>query len=107
MRSRLGSMLTAQLLLKLMMPSASRRTLYTGSCAPPREYVELEVARHAAVLIATSLPMTCAASMVTVVSLCVGLTLPGMMDEPGSFSGMVIADAAAAPSRAGKTSARR
>ena len=40
-------------------------------------------------LIATSLPNTCAASIVTA-SLCVGLTLPGMIDEPGSFSGMLI-----------------
>ena len=39
-------------------------------------------------LMATSLPKTCAASMVTA-SLCVGFTLPGMIDEPGSFSGML------------------
>ena len=36
-------------------------------------------------LMATSLPSTCAASMVTA-SHCVGLTLPGMMELPGSFS---------------------
>ena len=40
-------------------------------------------------LTATSLPITCAASMVTA-SDCVGLTLPGMIELPGSFSGMVI-----------------
>ena len=34
-----------------------------------------------------SLPNTCAATMVSA-SLWVGLTLPGMIDEPGSFSGM-------------------
>ena len=39
-----------------------------------------------ATLIATLLPMTCAQTMV-MASHCVGLTLPGMMDEPGSFSG--------------------
>src|SRR5581483_1624312 len=37
---------------------------------------------------ATSLPSTCAAIMVTA-SDCVGLTLPGMMEEPGSFSGIL------------------
>ena len=40
-------------------------------------------------LMATSLPITWAASMVTA-SDCVGLTLPGMIELPGSFSGMVI-----------------
>ena len=44
--------------------------------APPRE-------------MATSLPITCAQSMV-IASDWVGLTLPGMMELPGSFSGMVI-----------------
>ncbi|CFW03862.1 Uncharacterised protein [Bordetella pertussis] len=72
------------------MPSASRRTdcrklwitsgLKTFSSklplAPPT-------------LMATSLPMTCAASIVTA-SHWVGLTLPGMMELPGSFSGMLI-----------------
>jgi hypothetical protein len=36
---------------------------------------------------ATSLPKTWQHSMVTA-SLCVGFTLPGMIDEPGSFSGI-------------------
>ncbi len=36
---------------------------------------------------ATSLPITCAHSMVSA-SDCVGFTLPGMMELPGSFSGM-------------------
>src|SRR3546814_5321945 len=35
---------------------------------------------------ATWLPITCAATMVSA-SAWVGLTLPGMIDEPGSFSG--------------------
>ena len=38
---------------------------------------------------ATSLAMTCTATMVSA-SHCVGLTLPGMIEEPGSFSGMRI-----------------
>ena len=37
---------------------------------------------------ATSLPMTCTATMVSA-SHCVGLTLPGMMEEPGSLAGMI------------------
>ena len=35
---------------------------------------------------ATLLPITCEATIVSA-SHCVGLTLPGMIDEPGSFSG--------------------
>ena len=38
---------------------------------------------------ATSLPITCAAIIVSA-SHCVGLTLPGMIELPGSFSGIVI-----------------
>ena len=38
-------------------------------------------------LTATSLPITCAHSMVSA-SACVGFTLPGMIELPGSFSGM-------------------
>jgi hypothetical protein len=38
---------------------------------------------------ATSLPKTCAQTMVSA-SACVGLTLPGMIEEPGSFSGIRI-----------------
>ena len=45
-------------------------------CAPPK-------------LIATSLPITWQAAMVSA-SHCVGFTLPGMIELPGSFSGMVI-----------------
>src|SRR5690606_29745865 len=41
-----------------------------------------------AMLIVTSLPITCATTMV-IASDWVGLTLPGMIDEPGSFSGIV------------------
>ena len=35
------------------------------------------------------MPMTCAQTIVSA-SHCVGLTLPGMIDEPGSFSGSEI-----------------
>src|ERR1700722_11455392 len=38
---------------------------------------------------ATLLPITCAATIV-IASDCVGLTFPGMIDEPGSFSGKLI-----------------
>ena len=34
------------------------------------------------------LPITCAATWVTA-SACVGLTLPGMIDDPGSFAGRI------------------
>src|SRR5258708_2968358 len=38
--------------------------------------------------IAVSLPITCTATMV-IASHCVGFTLPGMIEDPGSFSGSV------------------
>jgi len=41
---------------------------------------------EAAMPMAASFPMTCTATMVTA-SHWVGLTLPGMMEDPGSFSG--------------------
>ncbi len=89
MRSRLGSMPTAQWSLKLVMPSASRRTLCRKLCATiGRNTFSSKLPDMPPMLMATSLPITCAASMVTA-SLCVGLTLPGMIDEPGSFSGML------------------
>jgi len=40
------------------------------------------------IVTATSLPITCAATIVSA-SGCVGLTLPGMIEEPGSLSGMM------------------
>ena len=39
-------------------------------------------------MIATSLPITWTQTIV-IASLCVGFTLPGMIDEPGSFSGRI------------------
>jgi hypothetical protein len=50
------------------------------------EHVELEVALAPPKPIATSLPSTWQQSMVSA-SHCVGLTLPGMIELPGSFSG--------------------
>ena len=41
-----------------------------------------------AILMVTSLPITCATTIV-MASDWVGLTLPGMMEEPGSFSGIL------------------
>ena len=43
----------------------------------------------AAMLTVASLPMTCTATMV-IASHCVGFTFDGMIELPGSFSGMVI-----------------
>ena len=37
---------------------------------------------------ATSLPITCAQTIV-IASACVGLTLPGMIELPGSFAGSI------------------
>src|SRR5258706_514888 len=88
MRSRLGSIPRAQCSSKLAMPSASRRTLCRKLCAmsglntlssrgpwePPK-------------LMATSFPMTWHETMVSA-SHCVGFTLPGMIELPGSFSGI-------------------
>ena len=51
---------------------------------------------------AVSLPITWTATIVTC-SHCVGLTLPGMMDDPGSFSGMRISPR---PSRGPEASQR-
>ena len=44
---------------------------------------------EAARLTAVSFPMICTATIVTC-SHCVGLTLPGMIEEPGSLAGIVI-----------------
>ena len=99
MRSRSGSMPSAQCSRKLSQPSASSRQLCSTSCAIDRhEDVELEVAGIPPMLTATSLPITCAAAMVSA-SDCVGLTLPGMIELPGSFSGIAISPMPAARAR--------
>ena len=51
---------------------------------------------------AALLPCTCTATMV-MASHCVGFTLPGMIEEPGSFSGMRIS---ARPQRGPEASQR-
>ena len=90
MRARLGSIPAAQCSLKLTMPSASNRTLCRKLCATSgRNTFSSKLPLAPPMLMATSLPSTWAHSMVSA-SHCVGFTLPGMMDEPGSFSGMVI-----------------
>ena len=90
MRAMLGSIPMAQWSLKLTMPSASRRTLCRKLCATMgRNTFNSKLPDAPPKLMATSLPKTWAHSMVTA-SDCVGLTLPGMMEEPGSFSGMAI-----------------
>ena len=43
----------------------------------------------ATIVTAVWLPITCAQTIV-IASACVGFTLPGIMDEPGSFDGMII-----------------
>ena len=40
-------------------------------------------------VIATSFPITCAQTIVNA-SHCVGFTFPGIIDDPGSFSGIII-----------------
>mmetsp|Transcript_41084 Transcript_41084/g.136124 ORF Transcript_41084/g.136124 Transcript_41084/m.136124 type:complete len:227 (-) Transcript_41084:702-1382(-) len=86
-RARFGSMPATHDLVKHRHESASKRVeesrleimsgLKTLSskwpCAPPT-------------VMATWLPITCAQTIVSA-SHCVGFTLPGMMDEPGSFAG--------------------
>src|SRR5258708_4233015 len=90
MRSRRGSMPAAQCSLKLAAPSVSSLTLcrklwmMRGLNTFSSKFPEAPP-----ILIATSLPSTCAHSMV-IASDCVGLTLPGMIELPGSFSGMEI-----------------
>ncbi len=70
------------------MPSASSRALCRKLWAiSGRNTFSSKLPDAPPMLIATSLPNTWQHSIVSA-SLCVGLTLPGMIDEPGSFSGM-------------------
>ncbi|MNU84990.1 hypothetical protein D3C71_747210 [compost metagenome] len=71
------------------MPSASSRTLCRKLWAIiGLNTLSSKLPLAPPMLMATSLPITWAHSMVSA-SLWVGLTLPGMMEEPGSFSGML------------------
>mmetsp|Transcript_17428 Transcript_17428/g.53994 ORF Transcript_17428/g.53994 Transcript_17428/m.53994 type:complete len:214 (+) Transcript_17428:344-985(+) len=88
MRARLASMPTTQLSEKLTQASLSSRmdcrllkaingfATLSSKCEPvaPPSVTPM------------SLPITCAQTIITA-SLCVGLTLPGMIDEPGSLAG--------------------
>ncbi len=81
---------TAQFTLKDTMASASSRAdwrkLYA---ATGMNTFSSKLPWDAAMPTATSLPITCTATMVTA-SHWVGFTLPGIIEEPGSFSGMWI-----------------
>src|SRR5680860_858050 len=87
MRSRLASMPTTQLLVKLSATSPSSRI----DCSMAYASTGLNTLSSRwpwlpAKLTVVWLPITCAQTMVTA-SHWVGFTLPGMIDEPGSFSG--------------------
>src|SRR5438445_520245 len=90
MRSPRGSMPAAQCSRKLSAPSPSSRTLWrklwmmSGLNTFSSKFPEAPP-----ILIATSLPSTWAQS-IAIASDCVGLTLPGMIELPGSFSGIEI-----------------
>ena len=72
------------------MPSASRRALCRKLCAIiGLKTFSSKLPEAPPTVMATSLPNTWQHSMVSA-SHWVGLTLPGMMELPGSFSGMVI-----------------
>ena len=87
-RSRSGSMPTAQCSRNDSQASASRRierrTLWTISGL---KTFSSKLPEAPPIATATSLPITWAQTIV-IASHCVGLTLPGMMLLPGSFSGM-------------------
>src|ERR1051325_6495260 len=90
MRARFGSMPIAQFLRNESQPSGMRRALWRKLCAMTGLYtLSSKLPLAPPKLMATSLPNTCAASMV-MASDCVGFTLPGMIELPGSFSGIVI-----------------
>ena len=90
MRSRRGSIPAAQCSRKLAQPSAISRQLCSRSCASSgMNTLSSSWPDIPAMPTATSLPITCAAAIVSA-STCVGLTLPGMIELPGSFSGIAI-----------------
>ena len=104
--SRSGSMPRAQCSSKLRTPSAEQPHALQEVVDDQRlEDVELEVARRAADVDRDVVADHLAHSIVSA-SHCVGLTLPGMIELPGSFSGMRdLAEPAARPAR--RASARR
>src|ERR1700693_6088605 len=89
MRAILGSMPAAQCSLKLMQPFASRLALCRKlRITSGRNTLSSKLPEAPPRLIATSLPNTWQHSIVND-SDCVGLTLPGMIELPGSFSGIL------------------
>jgi len=90
MAARFGSIPMAQLSLK------DRQTFSKQSCRFKHvtddhrlEHIQLEMAAHAADIYSHIVPITCAQTMV-MASGCVGFTFPGMIEDPGSFSGRMI-----------------
>mmetsp|Transcript_56705 Transcript_56705/g.139411 ORF Transcript_56705/g.139411 Transcript_56705/m.139411 type:complete len:204 (+) Transcript_56705:220-831(+) len=103
MRSRFGSMPTTHLSANERMPSPSRRTLCsTLATIIGRNTLSSKWPLLPATLTPAWLPITCAQIMVSD-SHCVGFTLPGMIDEPGSFSG---SSSSATPARGPEPSRR-
>ena len=87
MTSRLASMPSMQLSTKLWHASASSAQLSRTLCTMTGlKTLSSRWPLAAAKPTAASLPMTCTQTIV-IASHCVGLTLPGMMLLPGSFSG--------------------
>ena len=90
MRWRFGSIPSAQKRSKFTHASASSRTLCsTLWMMSGLKTFSSKLPDAAPIVTATSFPITCAATIV-IASHCVGLTLPGMIELPGSFSGIVI-----------------
>src|SRR4249919_221887 len=89
MRSRFGSIPAAQCSLNETQPSASKRTeLRKLKIITGLKTLSSKLPCDAANPMAASLPMTWTATIVSD-SLCVGLTFPGMIEDRGSFSGIV------------------
>ena len=96
MRSGRASMPRAQCSSKCRMPSASSRALSSELAAISGLLTFSSKFPDAPpMLTATSLPNTCA-QIISSDSLCVGLILPGMIELPGSFSGI---DSSPSPER--------
>ena len=91
MRSLFGSMPTAQLLVEALRAVGQQPDALAGNCATiiGRNTFSSKLPVAPPKFTATSLPNTWQQSIVTA-SDCVGLTLPGMIELPGSFSGMLV-----------------
>src|SRR3954454_1529184 len=103
MRSPSASMPRTQCSSKERQPSASSRPLCKAALMMSGLYTFSSRCPEAPPMFtATSLAITCRQSMVSA-SACVGFTLPGMMELPGSFSGM---RSSASPERGPEASRR-